>query len=68
MHRYQKKSDMRGKIGISLYGGGNIPTNGDYSSNVKTTAYIKLSGSQFGLGAIISSTKVLVWKEHSMLV
>lgn len=42
------KGDLRGKIGISLYGGGNIPTNGDYSPNVKTTDLLN-TGSQYGL-------------------
>ena len=50
------KNDLRGKIGISLYGGGNIPTSGDYSSNVKTTDLLNV-GSQFGIGVSYYITK-----------
>lgn len=50
------KNDLRGKIGISLYGGGNIPVKGDYSSNVKTTDLLN-SGSQFGLSVSYFFTK-----------
>jgi opacity protein-like surface antigen len=50
------KNDMRGKIGISLYGGPNIPTSGDYSSNVKTTDILNV-GSQFGVGVSYFITK-----------
>ncbi|RPI19028.1 MAG: hypothetical protein EHM58_03175 [Ignavibacteriae bacterium] len=50
------KTDMKGKIGISLYGGVNIPVNGDYSSTIKTTDYFKV-GSQFGLGVSYFFTK-----------
>jgi len=52
------KNDLRGKIGISLYGGGNIPTSGNYSSNVKTTDLLNV-GSQFGLGVSYFITKGL---------
>lgn len=51
-----KKTDMRGKIGISLYGGPNIPTGGNYSSNVKTTDIFNV-GSQFGVGLSYYITK-----------
>jgi opacity protein-like surface antigen len=50
------KNDMRGKIGISLYGGGNIPTNGEYSSTVKTTEFLN-TGSRYGLGFSYFFTK-----------
>lgn len=50
------KNDLRGKIGISLYGGGNIPTNGDYSSTVKATDFLS-TGSQFGIGLSYYITK-----------
>lgn len=50
------KSDLKGKIGISLYGGSNIPTNGDYSPNVKTTDLLNV-GSQFGVGVSYFITK-----------
>jgi len=50
------KNDLRGKIGISLYGGANIPTNGDYSSTVKTTDFLNV-GSQFGFGVSYFITK-----------
>ncbi len=50
------KTDLRGKIGISLYGGGNIPTNGNYSSSVKTTDFLNV-GSQFGVGVSYFITK-----------
>lgn len=52
------KTDLRGKIGISLYGGGNIPVNGDYSQNVKTTEFLN-TGSQFGIGVSYYITKGL---------
>jgi opacity protein-like surface antigen len=50
------KNDMKGKIGISLYGGVNIPVMGEYSSTVKTTEYLK-TGSQFGVGVSYFITK-----------
>lgn len=50
------KNDLGGKIGISLYGGGNIPAGGDYSSNVKTTDLLNV-GSQFGIGVSYFITK-----------
>lgn len=53
-----KKTDMRGKIGISLYGGPNIPTGGDYSPTVKTTDILGV-GSQFGVGVSYFITKSL---------
>jgi hypothetical protein len=43
------KNDLKGKIGISLYGGPNVPTNGNYSANVNTTELLS-TGSQFGIG------------------
>lgn len=49
---------MKGKIGISLYGGVNIPVSGDYSSTIKTTDYLK-TGSQFALGVSYFITKGL---------
>ena len=52
------KNDLRGKIGISLYGGPNIPTGGNYSSNVKTTDIFNV-GSQFGVGVSYFITKGL---------
>ena len=42
-------NDLSGNIGISLYGGVNLPTNGNISSEVKTTDFLKV-GPQFGLG------------------
>lgn len=42
-------NDLTGKIGVSLYGGLSIPTNGDYSEKVKSTDLLNL-GPQFGLG------------------
>ena len=53
-----KKTDMKGKIGISLYGGVNIPVSGDYSSTVKATDILKV-GSQFGIGLSYFITKGL---------
>ncbi len=41
--------DLTGNIGISLYGGANIPTNGDYQNEVKSTDLLN-AGAQFGLG------------------
>lgn len=40
---------LKDNIGISLYGGLGIPTNGDQSSTLKTTDFLKV-GTQFGLG------------------
>ncbi len=40
---------LKDNIGISLYGGLGIPTNGDNSANLKTTDMLNL-GPQFGLG------------------
>lgn len=51
-------NDLRGKIGISLYGGGNIPVNGDYSSDLKTSDFLN-TGSQFGVGVSYFVTKGL---------
>lgn len=50
------KNSLKGKIGISLYGGGNIPTGGDYSATTKTTDILN-TGSQFGLGVSYFFTK-----------
>lgn len=52
------KNDLTGKIGISLYGGVNIPTNGNYSSTVNTTDILK-TGSQFTIGVSYYVTKGL---------
>ena len=51
-----KKTDMRGKIGISLYGGPNIPVGGNYSSTVKTTDIFSV-GTQLGIGVSYYITK-----------
>jgi outer membrane protein W len=51
-----KKNDMRGKIGISFYGGPNIPAGGNYSSGVKTTDMFSV-GTQLGLGVSYYITK-----------
>jgi opacity protein-like surface antigen len=51
-----KKNDMRGKIGISLYGGPNIPVGGNYSSTVKTTDMFSV-GTQLGIGVSYYITK-----------
>lgn len=51
-----KKYDMSGKLGISLYGGGNIPISGDYSATVRTTDIFN-TGSRFGLGVSYYYTK-----------
>jgi outer membrane protein W len=56
VHGQNVKNDMSGKIGITLYGGGNIPTNGDYLTNIKTTEFLN-TGSQFGLGLSYFITK-----------
>lgn len=52
------KNNLSGKIGISLYGGANVPTNGDISSTVKTTDFLN-SGPQFGLGVSYFFTKAI---------
>jgi opacity protein-like surface antigen len=52
------KYDMKGKIGLSLYGGPNVPAVGNYSSTVKTTDYLKV-GSRFGIGVSYFFTKGL---------
>jgi opacity protein-like surface antigen len=51
-----KQNDMRGKIGISLYGGPNIPAGGNYSSSVRTTDMFSV-GSQLGIGVSYYITK-----------
>lgn len=50
------KNDMTGKIGLSLYGGPNIPVNGTYSSDYKTTDLFN-TGSQYGIGVSYFFTK-----------
>lgn len=50
------KKSLKGKIGISLYGGANILTGGDYSKSVKVTDLLN-TGSQFGIGLSYFFTK-----------
>ncbi len=50
------KNSLKGKIGISIYGGGNIPAGGNYSETTKTTDILNTS-SQFGLGVSYFFTK-----------
>ena len=50
------KTDLKGKIGISLYGGVNIPVNGNISSTISTSEFIN-PGPHFGLGVSYFFTK-----------
>lgn len=42
-------NDLTGNVGVSIYGGVAIPTNGDYSGDIKATDLLNV-GPQFGLG------------------
>lgn len=50
------KKGMTGLIGISLYGGANIPVSGDYSSGTRTKDLLN-TGSQFSIGVSYYITK-----------
>jgi outer membrane protein W len=52
------KTDLNGKIGISLYGGVNIPAKGDISTSIKSTDLLN-SGPNFGFGVSYFFTKTI---------
>jgi outer membrane protein W len=52
------KTELKGKIGISLYGGVNIPASGDIASNISSTDLIN-PGPHFGLGVSYFFTEAI---------
>jgi hypothetical protein len=56
LNAQSSKTDMSGKIGITLYGGGNIPVSGNYSAGIRNPEFLN-TGSQFGVGLSYYITK-----------